>query len=83
VEDPLNGYSAMMTPAEVAEYLNISEVRLASWRSRRVGPPWVKVGEGRNGAVRYPREALRQHVLSNTYNAVGERPPVTDGRVAS
>jgi hypothetical protein len=56
----------MMTPAEVAEFTQISEVRLATWRSKSVGPPWVKMGDGRNGAVRYPREDLRKYIDANT-----------------
>lgn len=64
--DPLNRYPAMMTAAQVAEYTQISEVRLAAWRGRGTGPAWTKLGDGRNGAVRYPRESLRDYLSSKT-----------------
>jgi hypothetical protein len=64
--DPLDGFPTMMTPADVAEYVQVSEVRLAAWRGKKVGPPWVKVGDGPNGAVRYPREDLRRYIEART-----------------
>jgi hypothetical protein len=64
--DPLSDCPAMMTPGDVAGFLQVSEVRLASWRGKQVGPPWVKVGDGPNGAVRYPREDLRQYLVERT-----------------
>jgi predicted site-specific integrase-resolvase len=64
--DPLDAYPPMMSAAEVAEYTGISVDRLNSWRKLGRGPIYVKMGEGPNGAVRYPRESLRQYVRANT-----------------
>lgn len=64
--DPLGEFPTMMTPADVATFVQVSEVRLAAWRGKKVGPPWVKVGDGPNGAVRYPREDLRQYLEERT-----------------
>lgn len=64
--DPLDGYPPMMTPEQVSEYLGISVDRLNAWRKASRGPVYVKVGERANGAVRYPREQLRQYIAANT-----------------
>jgi hypothetical protein len=64
--DPLSGYPTMMTPSDVADFVQVSEGRLATWRGKQVGPPWVKVGDGPNGAVRYPREELRAYIENRT-----------------
>lgn len=63
--DPLDQYPAMMTSAEVAEYMGLDSRQLAEWRYRPPeggGPPYVKVTPGRNGLVRYPRERLRAYL---------------------
>jgi predicted DNA-binding transcriptional regulator AlpA len=43
------------TPAEVAKFLSKPEKTLAEWRSKRIGPPYVKL-EG--GNVRYDWAAV-------------------------
>ncbi|HVL82698.1 MAG TPA: helix-turn-helix domain-containing protein [Pseudonocardia sp.] len=53
----------LMTPAEVAAELQISEKTLANQRSRRVGLPYVKVS---GGIVRYSRKAVRECLAANT-----------------
>ena len=49
----------LLTPAQVAERLNVPEVTLTGWRNRNVdpGPPWKKVGPR---LVRYPEQALER-----------------------
>lgn len=71
VTDPLDGYPAMMSAAEVAEYTGIDAGLLAKWRHADSGPPYVKMSPGRNGIVRYPREALRAYLAERT-RAVSE-----------
>lgn len=58
--DPLDQYPAMMSSAEVAEYMGVNTDRLAQWRYRGSGPPYVKVSAQRQALVRYPREELRE-----------------------
>lgn len=70
-DDPLAAYPAMMTPGQVATFLNTSTDRLAQWRYRGRGPAWTKVTEGRTGLVRYPREELRTYIRTNTTAAAG------------
>lgn len=65
-EDPLAGYPPMMSPPDVAAFLDTSVNRLARWRHEGSGPPWTKVTKGRNGLVRYPREELRAYLAANT-----------------
>lgn len=43
------GRQPLAIPAEVAEFLRISEATLAQWRWRGIGPRWSKIG----GQVRY------------------------------
>jgi len=40
----------LLTPAELAEWLNKPAMTLALWRSRQIGPPYMKL---ENGSVRY------------------------------
>ena len=45
----------LMTTAQVAAELQVAEKTLANQRSRREGPPYVRVS---GGAIRYSRAAL-------------------------
>lgn len=49
-----------LTTREAAEVLGMHPGTLANWRSRRIGPPWLKLGK----SIRYRRcelEAWCQH----------------------
>lgn len=46
------------SPREAAEYLGLSPLTLANWRSRRCGPVYVKLGEGRTDRIIYRRRDL-------------------------
>ena len=50
----------LLTPKEVAALLRISQGTLENMRSRRAGPPWVKLGTSKSSPVRYPREAVEK-----------------------
>lgn len=58
----------LMTPAEVAAALQISEKTLANQRSRRVGLPYAKLS---GGIVRYSRTAVRKYVAERTVDHGG------------
>jgi predicted site-specific integrase-resolvase len=64
--DPLDSYPPYMSATEVSEVTGISIDRLNAWRKAGRGPDYIKVGEGRNGAVRYPREDLRRYLDERT-----------------
>jgi hypothetical protein len=57
-----------MSPAELARLLRITTKCLADWRSAnpRRGPAFVKLNDGTNSAVRYPREAVAAWIESRT-----------------
>ncbi len=42
------------TPKEVVERLRVGDGTLRRWRSEGKGPPFVKIGDGQSGRVRYP-----------------------------
>lgn len=67
--DPLDQYPAMMSSAEVAEYMGVDKARLAQWRHKGGGPPYVKVTPSQQGLVRYPREELRVWVAERLHGA--------------
>lgn len=50
----------VLNPAEVADLLVVNVRLLAAWRSRGVGPPYVKLG----GRIRYAREDLDAWVVA-------------------
>lgn len=75
--DPLDQYPAMMSPAEVAEYMGVDKARLAQWRYRGEGPPYVKVTPRQQGLVRYPREDLRAYIAARRVGDSTEPQPVT------
>ncbi|MEE1611127.1 helix-turn-helix transcriptional regulator [Microvirga sp. CF3016] len=55
---------ALLRDKEVAEILRVSVSTLTLWRSKRIGPPFIKIGNG----VRYPEADLE------TYLEAGRRP---------
>jgi predicted DNA-binding transcriptional regulator AlpA len=57
----------LVQPAEVAEILGQKELTLATWRSQRRGPPYVKIGR----AVLYLRSALRSWLAAQLVETGG------------
>jgi hypothetical protein len=61
-----------------AEVLGVRPPTLRSWRCRGIGPVYVKLGTGRNAAVRYDLRDLAQfieqgrHVSSSSVRAASE-----------
>lgn len=53
---PMGVAQRYLTEAQVAQLTGLSAVTLRCWRSRRTGPPFVKLG----GAVRYPADRLSE-----------------------
>jgi predicted DNA-binding transcriptional regulator AlpA len=48
----------------VATYLGVSTFTLNSWRTRRVGPPYIRMA----GAIRYRRSDVDEWLKQNTVN---------------
>lgn len=53
--------SRLLRPAEVAEFLAVTDKSLAHWRSRNTGPPWIRVGR----QIRYPADGLHTWLAEN------------------
>ena len=50
----MNTPNEIMTPSEAARALGLSIFTLNKWRSRKIGPAYIKLG----GAVRYRKSDL-------------------------
>lgn len=53
--------AVLLPPSEVTARIGFAEQTLANWRSKRTGPPWVKVGR----LVRYPEDRLDAWIAEN------------------
>lgn len=54
----------LLSTAVVASILGLKPYQLAMWRSQGVGLPWIKIGEGRTGAVRYRASDVHAFIAS-------------------
>lgn len=52
----------LLTPKEVADLLKVTTDTLESWRAKRLGPAFIKLGEGKRSPVRYRRSALDEYL---------------------
>jgi len=56
--------AALLSPGDVYDRTRIAKQTLANWRTKRTGPPYVKVGR----LVRYPEDTfnawLEEHTTS-------------------
>lgn len=58
--------SELMTSKEATEYLSLKHNILTVWRHQKVGPPYLKMGPGKKGSVRYSRAALDEWLKTRT-----------------
>ena len=49
---------SLLTTQEVATYLRVTSQTLAKWRKACEGPPFIRLGEGQKGRIRYRWVAL-------------------------
>lgn len=56
----------VLTRAEAAEYLAVSQATLSRWAAERRGPAFIKLADGDGGAVRYAVDALEEFITSRT-----------------
>ena len=45
--------SDLLTPKEVAARLRVSTDTLETWRAKRQGPKWIKLGTAKTAPIRY------------------------------
>jgi hypothetical protein len=50
----------LLTPRQVALLLKIHPETLEQWRGRRVGPPWIKLGDKPQSPIRYRKEDIEK-----------------------
>jgi hypothetical protein len=62
---PTPSPARLMTPADLAEFLQVDTERLSEMRSRGTGPAYVKIGRD----VRYAWPAVREWITANTRRA--------------
>lgn len=65
----------LLTPRQVAELLEVRPRTLESWRVSGDGPPFVRVGVGSRGPVRYRRADLERWLAARVrVSTTGARP---------
>ena len=62
--DPSQHVQSFLNERAVSKILGVSLGTIRRWRLRSEGPPFVKLGTGRAGAVRYPVAALESWLAS-------------------
>lgn len=50
----------MLTTRQAAQHLHVSAQTLHNWRQSKQGPPFYKLGKGKNSAIRYPEAPLEE-----------------------
>jgi len=56
----------LLTPKQVADLLQVKPDTLEAWRGKRVGPTWVKLGDGKRSPVRYRRQDIEDYLKART-----------------
>ena len=56
----------MLTRAEAAAVLAVSQGTLSRWAAERTGPPFVKLGASDKASVRYPMDGLDEFIAART-----------------
>jgi hypothetical protein len=68
IEDSTNRLPHLLTPAEFAAFVGVSERTTARWREAGSGPRFVKLGH----RIFYTRDAVIENVKSATYQSTAE-----------
>ncbi len=59
---PVSDQDSLLNEDEAAKFLAVSVRTLQAWRTRGIGPPFVRLGR----SVRYVRQALLDWLSANT-----------------
>lgn len=62
----------LLTPADVAERLNISIPTLERWRRHGTGPAFVKLGPGLRSRVGYRSDDIEAYLAGRTVRSTAE-----------
>jgi phage terminase Nu1 subunit (DNA packaging protein) len=55
----------MLTEVQVSKLFKVSIKTLQGWRASGIGPPFMKLGPGRQAAVRYERAVLVAYIANH------------------
>lgn len=54
--------SELLNEREAADLLKVAPHTLRTWRSRRRGPKFIRLGSGKQPAIRYDRAELQRFI---------------------
>lgn len=57
--------SKALTPKNTAKYLGVTTRCLQDWRSKKIGPSYVKAGDARRGTILYRKSDLDSWMAQN------------------
>jgi hypothetical protein len=52
----------LLTPQQVADLLQVKTDTLEAWRGKRIGPVWIKLGDGKRSPVRYRKADIDNYL---------------------
>ena len=52
----------LLTPQQVADMLQVKTDTLEAWRGKRIGPAWIKLGDGKRSPVRYRKTDIETYL---------------------
>lgn len=64
--NPRSEPGQMLTPTQAAEQLGVKPTTLESWRARRIGPEYVKLGDRPTSPIRYSQEVISAYLRERT-----------------
>jgi predicted DNA-binding transcriptional regulator AlpA len=72
ITNPVRSDDRLVRPADAAPILHISVTHLAKLRMNGGGPPFVKLGTGKQGSVRYRLSDLERWIESRTRRSTSD-----------
>lgn len=60
----------VMTSAEVSAYLGVSMNTLQKWRTRNMGPKYIKYGNAKSATIRYDSKDVERFKTAHTVGTV-------------
>jgi len=59
----------MISPEELAAWLQVAPATLERWRARDQGPTWYKLGKTRQAPIRYKTSEVEAFLKANTFTS--------------
>jgi hypothetical protein len=61
----------MLKPAEAAQFMGFNTGTLAQWRTNKIGPKYIKLGNTLRAPIRYYQDDLVEYMNRNTIDNSG------------